>query len=477
MHKQDRFRLLKSDSQSAFLNHGQASYTLEAIWDHWSSRISRSRYNKTTLLSSHPPSQKASNHIHVCVTTERLIAFVAMILPLLARQWEGSARRVFDVSKPQTIPNLYSHYRYPVNARQLTTSIPAEQTGLPFHIFEDVPKLRSFRRNLLMQRRTVGLVPTMGALHAGHLSLIRAAAQENSDVFVSVFVNPTQFGVNEDLASYPRTWDTDMAQLDELNKELAQIHPQSGSSSTAQQGSVEDTGGRITAIFHPSVKTMYPTLPPTSEETGDGSFVLITPLGKKLEGASRPVFFRGVATVCTKLFNIVQPDRVYFGQKDVQQSVLVKRMVQDFHIPTEVRVIPTTREKDHLAMSSRNVYLGEDRRRNADILVRALKAAEAVYESGDYSRQSILEAADDVIERRHNINKKSLAASRARFEFVYLSLADPDEMDEVEGHVDPTRGAILSGAVKMMPVLEPQNDEERAQKPVRLIDNIILKPR
>ena len=400
-----------------------------------------------------------------------------MILPLLARQLKGSARRVFDVSRLQTLHNLYSHYRYLVNVRQLTTSMPAAHTELPFHIFEDVPELRFFRRNLLMQRRTVGLVPTMGALHAGHLSLIRAAAKENSDVFVSVFVNPTQFGVNEDLASYPRTWDTDMAQLDELDKELAQKHLQSGSSSDAHQDSAGDAGGRITAIFHPSVKTMYPTLLPTSEETGDGSFVLITPLGKKLEGTTRPVFFRGVATVCTKLFNIIQPDRVYFGQKDVQQSVVIKRMVQDFHIPTEVRVMPTTREEDYLAMSSRNVYLGEDRRRNANILVRALKAAEAVYESGAYSRQSILDAADDVIEIERNMNKKSWAASRARFEFVYLSLADPDEMDEIEGNVDPTRGAILSGAVKMMPVLEPQNDEERAQKPVRLIDNIILKPR
>ena len=328
-----------------------------------------------------------------------------------------------------------------------------------------------------MQRRTVGLVPTMGALHAGHLSLIRAAAKENSDVFVSVFVNPTQFGVNEDLSSYPRTWQSDMAQLGELDKELVQKHSRSESSFATGRDLVEGVGGRITAVFHPGVKTMYPTLPPTSEETGDGSFVLITPLGKKLEGASRPVFFRGVATVCTKLFNVVQPDRVYFGQKDVQQSVLIKRMVQDFHIPTQVRVMPTSREKDGLAMSSRNVYLGEQRRRQATILFRALKAAEAVYESGDYSRHSMLAAAETVVATEVLANKKSPSTSKAPFDFVYLSLADPSEMDEIEGVVDPTRGAILSGAVKMMPVLAPQNDEERAQKPVRLIDNIILKPR
>jgi pantoate--beta-alanine ligase len=318
-----------------------------------------------------------------------------------------------------------------------------------------------------MQRRSVGLVPTMGALHAGHLSLIRAAAKENSDVFVSVFVNPTQFGVNEDLNSYPRTWESDMKQLSKLDKELAQEHP--------EQDAGQDPAGRISAVFHPSVKTMYPTLPPTSEETGDGSFVLITPLGKKLEGASRPVFFRGVATVCTKLFNIIQPDRVYFGQKDVQQSVLIRRMVQDFHIPTEVRVMPTSREADGLAMSSRNVYLGEKRRRQATILYKALKAAEAEYYSGNYSRQSIVGAAEDVIEIERHLNKKSPAHSIVPFELVYLSLADPAEMDEIEDEVDPSKGAILSGAVKMMPVVAPENGEERGQKPVRLIDNIILK--
>ena len=358
----------------------------------------------------------------------------------------------------------------------MATSTPNMQSGVPFRIFEDVQKLRSFRKELLMQHRTVGLVPTMGALHAGHLSLIRAAAKENSDVFVSVFVNPTQFGVNEDLASYPRTWEADIAQLSELDKELALKQPRSGSSLSSGPDQAEGVAGRITAIFHPSVKTIYPTLPPSSEETGDGSFVLITPLGKKLEGASRPVFFRGVATVCTKLFNIVQPDRVYFGQKDVQQSILIKRMVQDFHIPTEVRVMSTSREKDGLAMSSRNVYLGEQRRRQATILHKALKAAEAVYESGEYSRQSILGAAEDVVATELLANKNTPSA-RAPFEFVYLSLADPSEMDEIEGNVDPTRGAILSGAVKMMPVLAPQNEEERAQKPVRLIDNVILKPR
>ena len=354
------------------------------------------------------------------------------------------------------------------NAPSIALGLRRIQTfPLPFHVFHDVPKLRTFRRDLLKEDRTVGLVPTMGALPAGHLSLIRIPAEENSDVFVSIFVNPTQFGVNEDLASYPRTWEGDIAQLEALDKEMSQEKPENG------RGSM----GRITALFHPSVKTMYPTLPPSSEDHGDGSFVLITPLGKKLEGASRPTFFRGVATICTKLFNIVQPERVYFGQKDVQQSVLIRRLVQDFHIPTDVRVIATSREHDGLAMSSRNVYLGERRRRQAPILFKALRAAQAVYEGGQTSRDAILGAAKDVVALENLINGKSPGTLLTPFEVDYISLADPDTMDEVEGEVFPNCGAILSGAVRMLPVAKPQSEDERAQKMVRLIANIILPPR
>src|SRR5271170_3410606 len=321
-----------------------------------------------------------------------------MALPLPPRRWAAKAMHNIYPPRPPAIPCTSFTWRFPSLVRPMATSTPNMQSGVPFRIFEDVQKLRSFRKELLMQHRTVGLVPTMGALHAGHLSLIQAAAKENSDVFVSVFVNPTQFGVNEDLASYPRTWEADIAQLSDLDKELALKQPCSGSSLSSGPDQVEGVAGRITTIFHPSVKTIYPTLPPSSEETGNGSFVLITPLGKKLEGASRPVFFRGVATVCTKLFNIVQPDRVYFGQKDIQQSVLIKRMVKDFHIPTEVRVIPTTREPSGLAMSSRNLYLGERRRSDAAILSRALMTSQKLYHSGVLSAAKIRRAAFDVFE-------------------------------------------------------------------------------
>ncbi|OKL58218.1 hypothetical protein UA08_06530 [Talaromyces atroroseus] len=342
-------------------------------------------------------------------------------------------------------------------------------TSSSFEVFRDVPSLRDMRRRLQMSMRTVGLVPTMGALHNGHLSLIRQAAAENSDVFVSIYVNPTQFGVNEDLASYPRTWDADMAKLEKLNEELKSEASSSSSSSSSR--------GRITAIFAPTGKVMYPTLPPTSEIDGSGSFVTVTPLATKLEGASRPVFFRGVATICTKLFNIVKPDRVYFGQKDVQQCVVIKRMVKDFHIDTEVRIEPTIREPDGLAMSSRNVYLGSRRRSVGLVLSQALRAAEAAFKKGECKREDILGAARRVAASKLEEQRGLERSQQALFEVDYISLADPDTLEEVDS-VDRSRGAILSGAVKMLPIDDTQPGETLGvgddKTAVRLIDNIIL---
>ena len=318
---------------------------------------------------------------------------------------------------------------------------------------------------MINSRHQVGFVPTMGALHDGHLSLVRHALRENTDVFVSIFVNPTQFGVNEDLDSYPKTWDEDMRKLREVQEEHASSHG-------------VGKGSRICGIFAPTVKAMYPTLPPSSEINGEGSFVIITPLGKWLEGASRPVFFRGVATVCMKLFNIVQPDRVYFGQKDVQQSVLIKRLVKDFHLPMEVRVIPTTREPNDLAMSSRNVYLGERRRTDVSVLSRALFAAQDVYNNGKTASKDIRKAAFDVFDRDMRHTDGSLGKS-CRLEIDYIALSRPDDMTVMGDAevVDPSAGAILSAAMKVEPVDNPQDDEERRQISVRLIDNVILEPR
>ena len=330
------------------------------------------------------------------------------------------------------------------------------------HIFRQVAPLRKHRRELLLKNHTVGFIPTMGALHEGHLSLIRQAATENSSVYVSIYVNPTQFGVNEDLDSYPKTWDTDMQQLKELEQDL-QIEGK----------------GRIEAVFAPTSKTMYPTLPPDSTLPGVGSFVTITPLATLLEGKSRPVFFRGVTTVCMKLFNIVQPERVYFGQKDVQQTVLIKRMVKDFHVNTEVRIGPTRREEDGLAMSSRNGYLGERRRRVAVVLSQSLRAAEAAYQMGKKGRDDVLALAWEVANRMMMEQDALSQSERARFEVDYFSLADLETLEEID-EVDQVRGAVLSCAMTMLP-LEVTSDGERLGRgddkaPVRLIDNVILEP-
>ncbi|KAH6614240.1 hypothetical protein C7974DRAFT_73370 [Boeremia exigua] len=329
-------------------------------------------------------------------------------------------------------------------------------------VFHDVAPLRKFRRELLLNSRTVGLVPTMGALHEGHLSLVRTAAEENTDVWVTVYVNPTQFGLNEDLASYPKTWETDMEMLRDLDRQLAR-----------------EGKGRVSAVFAPSTNTMYPTSPPDSAIPGVGSFIEMRPLGQLLEGASRPVFFRGVATVCMKLFNICTPDSVYFGQKDAQQTVVIKKLVKDFHLDTKVRICDTSREHDGLALSSRNVYLGERRRKVGIVLNQALRKAEAQYTAGKRLRGDILWPAVDHGDRVQHEQENIQPSKRVLFQVDYLSLADPDTMEEVE-KVDETKGAILSGAVKMLPVEEPQEGEELGlgggQVAVRLIDNIVLKP-
>ncbi len=301
----------------------------------------------------------------------------------------------------------------------------------------------------------------MGALHQGHLALIRQAARENDQVYVSIYVNPTQFGVNEDLSSYPRNWDADKVKLAALAKELND----------------NTQVGHMTVVFTPSTEDMYPGSPPNSEIDGHGSFVTITPLSSRLEGASRPVFFRGVATVCMKLLNIVQPERVYFGQKDIQQTFVVKRMVKDFHLDTEVRVGSTIRENDGLAMSSRNVYLGERRRKMALVLIDSFREIQKVFARGARKRRFLYNAA---IEKLSIVQKQQYALpkeKRVRFEIDYISIADPDTLDELE-EVDSERGAILSGAIKMLALEEPQEGEDAGlgggKTTVRLIDNIRL---
>ncbi|KAK7955774.1 pantoate-beta-alanine ligase [Apiospora aurea] len=331
-------------------------------------------------------------------------------------------------------------------------------------VLRSVDSVRAWRKPHTVDQRIVGLVPTMGALHEGHLSLIRAAAREAHEVVVSIYVNPAQFGLHEDLDSYPKTWQTDCAALAQLDRELA-----------------DDGGnlGRISAVFAPTTGDMYPSGFPGQAVDSKGSFVNITPVGEVLEGASRPTFFRGVATVCMKLFNVVQPDRVYFGQKDVQQTVVIQKMVRDFLMPIDVQIGPTTREADGLALSSRNVYLGERRRGVATVFRRALEAAEKQYlAAGVLERETILGAAQKVTADTLAAQMALAPEKRVTYEVDYISLSDPETMEELT-EIDPKKGGILSGAVKMLPVEAPQPDEDLGHSggpAVRLIDNIILKP-
>ena len=327
--------------------------------------------------------------------------------------------------------------------------------------FRHVLQIREHRQNVRLLGQSVGFVPTMGALHDGHIALINHAVKECKQVYVSIYVNPTQFGVNEDFGSYPQTLESDLEQLRRLFKKYSH----------------DDSVGQLAAVFTPTTKEMYPGIGPSSEIDGQGSFVNITPLSTILEGASRPVFFRGVATVCIKLFNIIQPDMVYFGQKDVQQTYVIKRMVKDFHLDTKVRVVPTVREKDGLAMSSRNVYLGRRRRKVAIVLLTALRAVRKAFINGVTRRDELIGAAKEVVNAEQEKQEALPPAYRAMFEVDYFSLADPGTLTELQD-TGLSNGAVLSGAIKMLPIEEPQIGEDTGvgggKTVVRLIDNLNL---
>ena len=231
-------------------------------------------------------------------------------------------------------------------------------------LVKTVAELQAIVKEVKKSGRTIGLVPTMGALHEGHASLIRAAHAENDFTIVSDFVNPTQFGPTEDLDAYPRTLDHDC--------ELA-----------------EAMGADV--LFAPSPKEMYPSKDMTwVEVTGD--------ITKVLCGRTRPIHFRGVATVVSKLFNLAQPDKAYFGQKDAQQAQVLKRMVKDLFFPLEIRVMPIVREVDGLARSSRNVYLNAAERSAAVILSKALAKAKAAFEAGERDSAKLIDLVTELIQ-------------------------------------------------------------------------------
>ncbi len=274
-------------------------------------------------------------------------------------------------------------------------------------LLETVPEFRRARAEVV---GSLGLVPTMGYLHEGHLALVRRARAENDLVAVSIFVNPSQFGPAEDYQTYPRDLQRDLALLEREGVDL---------------------------VFAPSVEELYPP--------GFDTWVEMEGLAGRLEGESRPGHFRGVVTVVAKLFNIVRPHRAYFGQKDAQQLWLIGKMVADLNMDLELVAVPTVRETDGLALSSRNAYLSPQERRVAPILWKALTAARELWEGGEQDAEAIRKAMTALIEEE----------SLARVD--YVSVVDSDTLEELDAIDHP---ALVSLAVWI--------------GETRLIDNITL---
>ncbi|AQT69010.1 Pantothenate synthetase [Anaerohalosphaera lusitana] len=273
-----------------------------------------------------------------------------------------------------------------------------------------IEEMRAFVRDARSQGKSIGFVPTMGALHAGHLSLIRRAKEKSDVVVVSIFVNPTQFGPSEDLEAYPR----DMA---------------------ADQQKCRDE--QVDAIFAPAVNEMYPQ--------ENLTWVNVESLTDKLCGRSRPGHFRGVTTVCTKLFNIVQPDYAFFGQKDGQQAIVIKRMVADLNMPLQIVVCDTVREPDGLAMSSRNKYLTPEQRQDAPLIYKSLAAARDAVDQGERSTEKVKQTIQSVLAESQEIEPE------------YINIVDLDtlsELPQIQGK------ALIAIAAKL--------------GTARLIDNIIV---
>jgi pantoate--beta-alanine ligase len=242
-------------------------------------------------------------------------------------------------------------------------------------VIRTVAELRAWSREAHRLGEAVGLVPTLGALHEGHLSLVRAAKASCSAVAVSIFVNPTQFGPNEDFALYPRTFEADC--------ELLEVEG-------------------VDVVFAPTPEEMYPI--------GSSTFVEVAGLSDRLDGQSRPGHFRGVATVVAKLFIAAEPDRVFFGQKDAAQVAVLRRMIVDLCLPVEMVVCPIVREPDGLAMSSRNRYLSAEERRRALVLSRAIQAVQLLVQSGERRASALVDAARQVFSAEQEVRVDYIAA-------------------------------------------------------------------
>ncbi|KAF9485435.1 Pantoate-beta-alanine ligase [Pholiota conissans] len=326
-----------------------------------------------------------------------------------------------------------------------TTELP--QSSIP--IFTTVSSYRAWRREAFRANKSVGYVPTMGALHEGHLSLVRKSLAQNDLTVVSIFVNPAQFAPHEDLATYPRTLATDLELLE------------------AEKVDSEQSPEKVhtpSAVFLPSVGEMYPSGIVQNVAEQKGSFIEVKGYGHQMEGVSRPTFFRGVATVVTKLFNAIEPTNAYFGQKDIQQALLLKRLVRDLLLshpePKNLHIIPTARDPTTgLALSSRNAYLTAHGLIVAPTLRQALRAAEDAWDQGQTKGECIAQATAVV-----HASEKAAASSglEVTMRLDYLQMNDADSFEVLNDGVRKTDVGlvILSGALNV--------DQ------TRLIDNILL---
>jgi pantoate--beta-alanine ligase len=270
--------------------------------------------------------------------------------------------------------------------------------------------MRAASRGSHREGQRLGFVPTMGALHEGHLSLVRAAKAKCDVVAVSIFVNPLQFGPSEDLAKYPRTFERDRDLLEKASVDI---------------------------LFAPAPEEMYPA--------GAVTYVTVEGLSEKLCGRSRPGHFRGVTTVVAKLFHIVEPDLAFFGQKDAAQSTIIRRMVRDLNLPVEIIVCPIVRETDGLAMSSRNAYLSPQERRSALVLSRSLTAVKNRFDQGERNASMLIEAGKHVLSQETGVR------------LDYFEIVNPSTLDSMQ---ELTSSALVAIAAFV--------------GHTRLIDNILL---
>ena len=270
--------------------------------------------------------------------------------------------------------------------------------------------MRAASRAARLARRRVGFVPTMGALHAGHLSLVRAARAACDVVAASIFVNPTQFGPDEDLARYPRSFERDRELLEGENVDL---------------------------LFAPAVEEMYPA--------GAVTWVTVEELSQKLDGRSRPGHFRGVTSVVAKLFHIVEPDAAFFGQKDAAQVAIIRRMVRDLNLPVEIVMCPIVREPDGLAMSSRNAYLDPEQRKQALVLHRSLIRVQGLVQRGEVAASKLAAAGREEFSREPSVR------------LDYFEIVNPDTLDPVSN----VAGSVLVAVAAYV-------------GSTRLIDNVLL---